>query len=213
MMIKIAITDDHPAVREGIRAMLQSIDGFEVTAMHASGNACLLGLQKELPDVLLLDISLPDINGSELAPRILAQYPGLAIIILTSIDSVYLIKSLLHSGVKSYLLKTSGQELLEQAITTALNGKVFLPPDIQSILAASTLDPGTSIHNRHISLTDKEIEILQLIAAEHTSQEIAEKMFLSVRTIDKYRLGLMEKLDVKNLAGLVRKAIMMGVVK
>jgi DNA-binding NarL/FixJ family response regulator len=213
MSIRIAITDDHPTVRNGLKAMLQSQPGMEVTAMYANGNTLLAGLQRELPDVLLLDIHLPDIPGNELVSKISAAYPTVAILILTSIDSAFLIKSLVHAGVKGYLLKTSDQDLLIQAIQAACQGTVFLPPDVQSILAGSALNLKSGATRMSMELTEKEREILCLISEEFTSQEIADKMHLSVRTIDNYRLGLMQKLDVKNLAGLVKKGMLLGIIK
>ncbi len=212
MSIKIAITDDHPMVREGIKSMLLSSGEYIICGMYVNGSNCLSGLRQELPDVLLLDLSLPDINGAELVPKLRTEFPDLPIIIITSIDSVILIKSLINSGINGYLLKTSNHDLLTKAITSVRKGELFLAPEIQSILANSVVKTAIS-GNKSMQLTEKETEIIRLIAHEYTSQEIAEKVHLSVRTVDNYRLGLMQKMDVKNLAGLVRKAILMGIVE
>lgn len=212
MGVRIGITDDHPMVRGGLTAMLQSVQGFEVTAEFSSGNALLAGLQKDVPDILLLDMHLPDMHGSDLVILLKKQYPSLPVIIVTSTDSVFLVKSLLDSGAKGYVLKTTGAEQLVEAIRMALKGEVYLSAEIRDILVKNALRQKTNMAY-HEELTDKEIAILQLIALEHTSQEIAEKIHLSARTVENYRLGLMQKLDVKNLAGLVRKGILMGIVK
>lgn len=212
MGIRIAITDDHPMVRQGLSAMLATVPGMEVIAQYASGNALLAGVRQDIPDVLLLDIHLPDMTGSEVLPRIHRDYPAIRTIIVTSTDSAYLVKSLLDAGARGYMLKTAGQEQLSEAIGKVMDGEIYLSPEVKDVLLKNTLRQKTNLAYNE-SLSDREVTILQLIAGEHTSQEISEKMHLSPRTIENYRLGLMQKLDVKNLAGLVRKAILMGIVK
>ncbi len=213
MKIRVAITDDHPTVRSGLETMLQTQPEIEITASYASGNALLSGLQQEQPDLLLLDIHLPDIPGNELVKIIGEKYPAIHIIILTGANSAFLIKSLYSSGVKGYLLKTSGQEQLLAAINQVVNGEIYLSADIKDILSKSALKQKPGITYTNEELTDREKEILQLISEEYTSQQISERMHLSPRTIENYRLGLMQKLEVKNIAGLIRKAIFMGIIK
>lgn len=212
MKIRVAITDDHPTVRSGLETMLHADPEIEVITSYASGNALMAGLQKEQPDILLLDIHLPDIPGNELIKIVSEKYPAVQVIILSGVNSAFLIKSLYNSGAKGYLLKTSGQEQLITAIKQVAGGAVYLSPDIKDILSQNALKnkPGISYNE---DLTEREKEILQLISEEYTSQQISEKMHLSPRTIESYRLGLMQKLEVKNIAGLIKKAIFMGIIK
>ena len=212
MPVRIAITDDHPMVRSGLVAMLDTVPGFVVSAQYASGNALLAGLQQHVPDILLLDMHLQDHHGNELMVLLNQRYPALPVIMVTATDSVYLVKSSLEAGAKGYVLKTTGGGQLEEAIRSVLHGEIFLSTEVKDLLLKNALKQKTSM-SYHEQLTEKETAILQFIALEHTSQEIAAKLHLSTRTVENYRLGLMQKLDVKNLAGLVRKAILMGIVK
>ncbi len=198
-------------VRFGLNEMLAPDRNITVTGQYASGNALLAGLELQVPDILLLDIHLPDIPGSELVPVLLEKYPDLKIIIVTGVESAFLAKSLTDKKVKGYLLKSTGPQLLLKAIYSAMKDEVFIAPEVQDLLSQDNLRAQTKL-NSGILLSDREILILQLITQEYTTPEIAATLHLSPRTIDNYRLGLMQKLDVKNLAGLVRKAMLMGIV-
>jgi len=211
MKIKVAITDDHPGMLNGLRSMLQPYGHIEVTAAYERGAALLEGLKKKQPDVLLLDVQLPDITGDELTAIISRQYPEIRILILTSHDDIYYIKTLLRNGAKGYILKTSGQDFLVQAVETVYRGKPFYSPEVQEQLVQETLQlrPPAPAHN----VTPREKEILQLIYEEYTSQEIADRLHISHRTVENYRLGLMQKLDSKNMIGMMKKALQLGLVK
>lgn len=211
MSITIAITDDHPMVRFGLNEMLRVTPGMSVVAQYPSGNALLAGLQKIVPDVLLLDIHLPDISGNELVGILQKEYPSIRIIVVTGVDSAFLAKSLLDVGAKGYLLKSTGQQQLATAVQKVMEGEIFLAPEVKDLLSQDALRKEIKVHSAG-NLSEREILILKLIAQEYTTQEIADSLHLSPRTIDNYRLGLMQKLDVKNLAGLVRKAMLMGIV-
>jgi DNA-binding NarL/FixJ family response regulator len=210
--IRIAITDDHPMVVKGLRQILEGYDQFEVIASYTSGKALLAGLQRVVPDVLLLDMQLPDITGEELTRNILSRYPALKILILTSHDNVFFIRSLLSCGAMGYVLKTVDEEELVAAIETVHQGVQFLSPEVKDVLVRDTLKLKHAFAGP-AELTQREKDIIQLIAEEYTSPEIAEKLFLSPRTVDNYRFGLMQKLEVKNMVGLIKKAIQMGLIK
>lgn len=212
MKIRIAITDDHPMMLNGMKNMLESHEGFEVIAQYNNGKDLLDGLQKEQPDVLILDVHLPDITGEEVARTVKKKYPAVHILTLTSHDSIFFIRALLRAGVTGYVLKTSDQAILTEAIKTVYSGIQFLSPEVKETLVKDTLKMRNKISNI-LELTQREKDILQLIAEEHTSQEIAEKLHLSHRTVENYRLGLMQKLDAKNMVGMIKKAIQMGLVE
>jgi len=210
--IRIAITDDHPMMLNGLKHALETYEHIEVTGLYAGGNALLDGLQQQQPDVLLLDVHLPDITGDALTRIITRKYPSVRILILTSHDSIFFIRSLLRSGATGYVLKTAEHALLLEAIESVYRGLQYLSPEVKDSLIKDTLKMRSKISNP-LELTQREKDIIQLIAEEHTSQEIAEKLFLSHRTVENYRLGLMQKLDAKNMVGLVKKAIQMGLVE
>ncbi len=214
MPITIAITDDHRLVIMGAENMLRSFTDVMVTATYNSGAALLEGLKKEQPDVLLLDIMIPDINGKDLAEIIKEKYPDIRMIALTSLDAPSHVNGMMRRGCLGYLLKNTDPETMIQAIHTVYAGKEFLDPVIkeqlvQSILKEQKLHPMETIP----VLSQREKEVLQLIVQEYTSQQIADKLFISLRTVESHRFSIFQKLDVKNMVGLVKVAIQMGLVR
>jgi len=212
MPIRIAIADDHPMVINGLKDMLSNCSHILLTATYPDGEALLAGLKAAQPDVLLLDIQLPDRNGDELAPVILKMYPALRILTLTNFDNTLYVSNMLKSGVLGYLLKNTDQETLIEAIETVYRGDVFLKPAMKDKLEQFRQQIKRKTSSR-FALTPREKDILRLIVDEYSNQEIAEKLFLSLRTVENYRLNLSLKLEVKNTAGLVRKAIELGLLQ
>ncbi len=210
MKIKIAITDDHPMVRDGLLSMLRPLEHIEVVGEYVDGRQLLDGLRQKQPDVLLLDFQLPGAGGEVLVPQLRKLYPKMRIIIVTSNSSIYNIKMMLNSGVCGYLLKSTDQELLVHAIEQVYQGNSFVSPEVHNILnrLSTKVKDNIEISN---GLTPREIDILRLIAEEKNSHEIAEELHLSYRTVENYRLGLMQKLEAKNMIGMVKKAIMLGI--
>lgn len=211
MSIRIAITDDHLMVQNGLQAMLPADPSIAVIATFSSGKELLAGLRQKSPDVLLLDLNLPDIAGIDLMNKIASLYPQLPVIVLTSVDNAYMIKAMLHAGAKGYVLKTTGIAELIIAIKTVADGNLFLSQEANELLAKHVLNQRGRIHIEE--LTERERSILQLITEGKTSHEIGEQLHLSGRTVENYRLGLMQKLDVKNIAELVKKSIFLGLIK
>ncbi|WP_222165660.1 response regulator transcription factor [Edaphocola aurantiacus] len=212
MKISVGIIDDHPVVRDGLAAFLELEADISVTGSYANANQLLAAFKEQQPEVLLLDLQMQDMSGFDLLPVITAKYPAVKTIILTSMDSALVIRNLLQSGAKGYLLKTTNQDRIAAAIRAVMQGELYLSDEVKSLLTNSLLQHKTNL-GFHKDLSERELQILQLIYDEHTSQEIADKIHLSVRTVENYRLGLLQKLDVKNMAGLIKKAILMGLVK
>lgn len=210
--ISIFIADDHPMLRHGLISMLSLQEHIQVTGDYGNAEHLLTGLSGYQPDILLLDLSLPDISGEDLAPRLLKMYPKMKIIILTSNNSAYSARMLLDNGVHGYLLKNSEQHLLLQAITNVHQGCIFISPELQERI----FKMAKQIKNDLISsdnLTNREIQVLRLIADELTSQQIADELGLSLRTIENYRMILMQKLGAKNMIGMVKKGILLGLIE
>lgn len=212
MKITIDIVDDHNVVISGIKNMLNDHDHIEVTNTYNTGAALIEGLKQQQPNVLLLDIQLPDITGDELTGIITTTYPDVQILIMTGFDTTYHVKNLLQKGARGYLLKNTAESTLIQAIETVAVGDQFIDPSLREQLLKDLLKDKKQVAGRPV-LSRREKDVLTLIVEEHTSQEIADKLFLSLRTVENYRINLLQKLHVKNTAGLVKVALQMGLLE
>lgn len=211
MTIKVAITDDHPIVANGLKKILDDFANIDVVAVYTTGNDMLKEVGVSLPDVMLLDMNLPDLEGPDLARQLLKKFPSIKIIVLTSSDVTVQVKKMLQIGCQGYLLKDSDDKTIVQAIETVYGGGQFLSPVIQQQLVNDMFR--TKNQKQNTLLTRREKEVLQLITQEFTNQEIADKLFISLHTVDNHRSSLLQKLDAKNTAGLVKKAIENGLVE
>ncbi|MEM6347780.1 MAG: response regulator transcription factor [Bacteroidota bacterium] len=208
-MIKLFVIDDHPLVIQGIQAMLSEAEDMEVvgSAQSAAEGRALLA-QQEI-DILILDINLPDNDGLKLCASLLTKYPALKIIALTTYEEVSFVRAMLKAGAKGYLFKTTASKEFFAAIRTVMQGETYLSADVNQKLIASALHQTAS--NSFIpKLTRREKEVLKLIMAEHTNQEIAALLSIAVSTVETHRTHLCEKLGARNTAGLVKNAIQMG---
>ena len=210
-MIEIAITDDHTIVIEGIRTMLKSNKEIVILQSFTNITDTLNGLDKTIK-VLLLDINLPDGNGIQACKDLLQKFPHLHVIALTNYEDVSFIKQIMKNGAVGYLLKNTGKNELVTAIKTVLEGERYLPPDIREMLLNESLGKSATSSFFIPKLTSREKEILDLIIKEFTTEEIAEKIFISVKTVESHRSNLIQKLGVKNSAGLVRVAFEKGLI-
>ncbi|SKA05484.1 DNA-binding response regulator, NarL/FixJ family, contains REC and HTH domains [Chitinophaga eiseniae] len=211
MKIKLAITDDHLLVINGLKAMLAPYPHITIVYESNAATTLMEALPAAQPDVLLLDIQMPDIDGLELCKLVHKNHPDIKIIALTNFMESHYIKQMLRNGASGYLLKNTDQEALVAAIEQVYNGEQFLDAGIKQQLLHEMLT-GQRSSGYEIPLTRREKEILQLIAEEHSNQQIAEKLFISLRTVETHRLNLTQKLAVKNTAGLVKEAIKRGLV-
>jgi DNA-binding NarL/FixJ family response regulator len=210
-MIKIAIVDDHPLVITGLRQILGNCADMEVMGSYINGNELLQAIAIQQPDVLLLDIQLPGQTGDELVEIIREKYREIKILVLTNFDNVFYVRNMLKKGANGYLLKTTNEDILLDAIKSVFRGDLYLEPVLREKVLLDNLQAKRQFAVEPV-ITRMEKEVLQYIAADMTSQQIAEKLFLSKRTIDNYRLSLLMKLGVKNPAGLVKRAIQLGLI-
>lgn len=209
MSINISIADDHPMIIKGLKNTFADYSHIHVIATYSDGEALMQGLKQQIPDVLLLDIQMPGKSGDQLVPLLLKKYPSLRILILTNFDSVIYVNNLMRHGVAGYLLKTAHEDTLIKAIETVREGKEFLDPSLKEKIANEVQKKNRTIFSQS-SLSPREKEVLQLIVNGNTYKEIAEKLFLSIHTIDNYKMSLLLKLDVKNTAAMVAKALKLG---
>lgn len=209
-MTTIGIVDDHPLIIEGLVQMLDTFEQFEVVLKAHSGEELLSALGTTVPDVLLLDIELPDIEGTALCSSVLEKCPELPIIALTNHDEVLYVRKMMRNGAMGYLLKGTDQQGLVEAINSVISGKQFIDREIErSIINLAITGRNAAVN---VKLTNRECEILALIAHEHSNQEIADRLFLSVRTVESHRHSLNQKLNIKTAAGLVREAYLRGLI-
>jgi len=209
-MIQVAITDDHLMVVKGLTELLSLLPDIRITGTFMTLEETGKGLEQIHADVLLLDLNLPDGDGVLYCREIRKKYPVLKIIALTTYNQVVLVKNVLRNGANGFLLKNASLDELNEAITTVYNGGEYLQEEIkEQVLKASWGNKPKNASFQPI-LSRREKEILQLIVDENTTQEIAAKLFLSVKTVEAHRSHLIEKLGVKNLAGLVKIAIEKG---
>ncbi|MGN6476990.1 MAG: LuxR C-terminal-related transcriptional regulator [Flavipsychrobacter sp.] len=210
-MIKLAITDDHPLVIDGLLNALNDVPDIVITGTYNNGASLLSGLQEIFPDVLLLDLQLPDKKGTELVPILLQQYPHLHILILSGIESSPYIREMMQKGCKGYLLKSNTDKVvLTGAIREVHNGGIYLEASLKEQLLHEMLIVKRKIDKLSPRITRREREVLNLIMKELTNQEIADKLFISLRTVETHRYNLLQKLDARNTAGLLRIAREMG---
>lgn len=198
-MIKVALVDDHPMLIEGLKNLISASGIAEVTDCSGTGKDCIRMLGFAQPDVLLLDIHLPDINGIDLCKEIHERWHKTAIVALTSFGEYTYVRKMLENGALGYLLKNSMPEEIIQGIETVFRGEQFLCHEIDLFMKKQS--------NRHIFLTPREADLLRLIVKGYTNPEIAAELFLGVETINSYRKNLLFKLNARNTAVLVKIAI------
>lgn len=192
--------------------MLRYNTDIELVGAFPDGPALLEGLEKVRPDVLLLDIQMPGMQGDEIAALLKRRYPRLKIIALTSFDTLFHIRRMMQQGLEGYLLKHIRRESLTEAITLVFHGGTYLDEAVSKLI-----DEDDQLQKRQKAmgtlLTKREKEIVALIAANHTSSEIAALLFISKRTVEHHRESIFAKLEVKKVAALVEKAVQLGLIE
>jgi DNA-binding NarL/FixJ family response regulator len=206
-MIRILIADDHQMFREGMRSLINGINQMEVIGEACSGPETLYFLTQNSTDIVLLDYNMPDLTGLESIIHIRKQNIKVKIIMLTMHNKREIIRDVLKAGADGYLLKDSSRDQLIEAISQVHNGKSYFVDDVKDALVDSYRIP---FEKKVIRLTPREKDVLQLICEECTTIEIAEKLFISVNTVETHRKNLISKTGVKNGIGLVKFALTNG---
>ncbi len=198
--IEVFIVDDHYMVIEGIRTMLKDEKDINLIGHASNAASCLSFIKNKQPDVILMDISMPDKSGIELCKEVRDHYPGIFVIGLSTFNQFTFINAMMKNGASGYLLKNAGRAEITLAIESVVRGKIYLSREAATILK-------NAAHEDSPVLTKRENEVLRMIAEGLTNPEIAEKLFLSISTVDTHRKSLMRKLNIKNTALLVRYAL------
>ena len=218
-LIRVLLIDDHELVRSGIKALLEKSEDIKVVGEAGEGHEALECIRETNPDVVLLDISLPGLNGLEVAAKARKDSPRLRIVFLSMHSNEEYVLQALKIGASGYVLKQSSTRELELAVRSAKKGETFLSPAISNTVVSDYMarlkggnvrKPGA---NPYEVLTSRQREILQLIAEGFSSKEIAQKLGLSINTIEVHRANLMDRLNIHDIAGLVRYAIQTGIIE
>ncbi len=204
--MKVFIIDDHPIVLEGLQKLLESRENIEVTGIYDEGEAALAALDAQVPDAMLMDINLPDINGILLCQKVRQKCPSVKIIALSVHNERTVIMGILQSGASGYVLKNAIGEDIISALHATMDGQIYLCRGTQKVL-----NSGESSDLKEVPrLTRREKEILELIGRGYTTQQIAGELFISTHTVESHRKNLMEKFGVPNTATVIKMATDFG---
>jgi len=210
--IRVLLADDHSLFRAGVQALLSNIEGVEVVGEADSGRKAIEMVRARTPDVVLMDIAMPEMNGLETTTRVTKEFPGVRVIMLSMHAGEEYVMQALRAGASGYLLKDAATSELELAVRAVARGETYLTPTISKRVIDDYLMRTTGSQGPVDQLTKRQREILQLIAKGYTSKEMAQMLSLSPKTIETHRTQLMKQLDIHDVAGLVRYAIRVGLV-
>ncbi len=211
---RIVVADDHAIVREGIRTVLSAVDGLEVVAEAADGEEAIHAVAETEPDLVVLDINMPGVNGLDATRQIRAQYPDVAVLILSMHDNPEYILEAVRAGAQGYILKDAGPAELRRAVELVLSGEDFFSPRVNQQISLA-LRGELEVQQQRAKLdllTAREREVLARVAQGETSREIAEELGISPRTVETHRESVVRKLRIRSVAGLTRFAMETGLV-
>lgn len=211
--IKLLLVDDHDIVRDGIKSLLEDEVGFVITAEASNGKEALEACREHSIDLVIMDINMPEMDGIDATRQIQEQFPEIKVLALTMMDEDEHIRDMIEAGASGYILKSSGKEELVEAITTILDDRHYFSEDTaRSVMMDLVKSSREKEDSDPAQLTDREIEVLELIVKQNTNQQIADQLYISIRTVDAHRRNLLQKTGAKNTAGLVTYAIKHNIV-
>jgi len=211
--IKILLADDHKIVRDGIKLMLEPHVGIDIEAEASNGKDVLEALKTTVIDLIIMDINMPEMDGIEATRNVKEKYPDIKVLALTMSNDDLHIRQMIQAGASGYIMKSAGRSELKEAVFAIMDGKHYFSDEAtNSIMMDLVKGKGKSGGHEPIHITDRELEILELIVKEHTNQEIGEKLFISSRTVDAHRRNLLQKTGARNTAGLVKFAFQHNII-
>ncbi|HNV58153.1 MAG TPA: response regulator transcription factor [Rhodoferax sp.] len=210
--VRVVLADDHTLVRAGLRKLLESVPGMEVVGEAGDGLQLLEMVEKLQPQVVLMDIAMPGLNGLEATGRLVKGWPSIKVLILSMHQNAEYVRQALRQGAVAYLLKDAAPLELEWALAAVLRGETYLSPAVSKGVVSDYVHRLRSEEHAADALTPRQREVLQLIAEGQSTKEIARRLDLSVKTVETHRTQLMKQLDIHEVAGLVRYAIREGLV-
>jgi len=207
---RLLIADDHAILRDGIVSLLQQEPSFQVVGTAANGREVIDLVDKNEVDVCLLDINMPIMDGMEAAKLLRQKKPSLKIIMLTTYNDKEIISELVHTGVAGYLLKNSDRQELVEAVNKVMKGRHYFSEEVENIILMGLSEKKPV---EVVPLTEREIQIVQLLAREYTNDKIAAELSISYRTVESHRKNIMQKIKAHNLAGLLKYAYNKGLIR
>jgi DNA-binding NarL/FixJ family response regulator len=210
--IRILLADDHTLVRAGFRALINRMSEVEIVAEASDGEQALRLIEEHRPDIVLLDIAMPRLNGLEVTARVTAAFPAMRVIILSMHANEEYVLQALRAGSSGYLVKDADTIELELAIRAVARGETYLSPAVSKRVIEDYVRLTQGGSDSLVRLTPRQRQVLQMIAAGNSTKEIAQSLNISVKTVETHRAQLMDELDIHDVAGLVRYAIRMGLV-
>lgn len=212
MKIKIILADDHTILRESLCALLAKQQGFQIVGEASDGRTAFRLTQELSPDVVVMDVNMPDLNGIEATRQIITGNPSIKVIALSMYSEKQFIDEMLQAGASGYMLKDAAFEELVHAINCVVKNQIYLSPSISAFVLKGYLQQSSKVDYTAFSiLTNREREVLQLIAEGKTTKEIASILSVSTKTIETYRQHIMKKLDIHSIAELTKYAISEGI--
>jgi len=211
MKIRILLVDDHKILRDGICSLVKGYDDMEVVGEAADGRTALRLVQELSPDVVIMDISMPDLNGIDATRKITADYPEVKVIALSMHYDKQFVSEIFKAGASGYLIKDSAFDELEHAVRVVMQNKTYINPQIASLVVESLVSqPSTANRKAFSLLTEREREVLQLISEGKSTKQIASDLHVSAKTVESHRRQVMGKLNIRNIAELTKYAIREG---
>lgn len=209
--IQIAIADDHEIVRDGVKVLLEDEPGLDIIGEAETGKEAvnLCSSVKRDIDLFIMDITMPEMDGIEATKIIKQKFPDIKVLALTMLSEDQHIRKMIKAGASGYILKSSGKQELIKAINTIMAGQHYFSNEATQSILQELVAPevNRTKDDDDVHITEREMEVLQLIVNEYTNQEIADKLYISVRTVDAHRRNLLQKTGAKNTAGLVKYAL------
>jgi DNA-binding NarL/FixJ family response regulator len=204
---RLLIVDDHQMLLDGIRALLQDVPSFQIVAEAHNGNQALEELKKTQVDIVVTDISMPDMNGIELTQKIKSDYPDIKVLTLSMFSEKQTIREMVDAGVSGYILKNTGKEELVGALTKIASGGIYFGDEVTNEMMRMMSDNDREQEKKTaVTLTFREKEILKLITKEYSNVQIATELFISERTVETHRKNIFRKTNTKGIVGLIKYA-------
>jgi len=211
MSIRILLADDHKIIREGLKSLIDKQPDMQVVGEADNGRETVRLARELKPDVIVMDISMPDLNGIDATRQILSETPDVKVIALSMHTDKRFVVRMLKAGASGYLLKDCAFDELAKAINTVLSDQTYLSPEITTVVVQDIVHQTSTTDTSSLSLlSNREREVLQLLAEGKTTKQIAADLYVSVKTIETHRINIMKKLDIHNLADLIKFAIREG---
>lgn len=207
--VKLLVVDDHPMLRGGIVSLFGRMDGVDVVAEAENGEEALKRIEQTMPDVVLMDINMDGKLDVHTTETIKQQWPNVKVLAFSMHEEVQVIRKMLKAGASGYLLKNASHQEVKKAIETVVKGDNYFCQEVLDIMTQSLTSDGEA-ENEDVVLSNREKEVLHYVAKEYTNQEIADKINISLRTVETHKRNLVKKLRVKNVVGLVRFALEQG---